>query len=101
MDEVFRMVKAQLGQFDLQHQIGAGVVLTGGGARMKGIVELAEEVFGLPCMVGRPVDADGITALLDGPEYAAPVGMIRYGLRSVEHRTSSGFGGFISKIFKR
>lgn len=101
MDEIFRMVKAQLAQFDLQHQTGAGVALTGGGARMKGIVELAEEVFGLPCMVGRPVDADGITVLLDGPEYAAPVGMIRYGVRSVERATSSGFGGFISKIFKR
>jgi len=44
--ELFGMVQAELRRSGLEHQVSAGIVLTGGSSRIEGCVELAEEVFG-------------------------------------------------------
>ncbi len=78
MDETLGLVRAMLAEAGLLAQIGAGVVLTGGGARMTGIRALAERTFNAPCAIGRPGGVGGIAAVRDAPEYAAAVGMLRY-----------------------
>ncbi len=55
------------------------VVLTGGTSLLRGMKELAEDVFGLPVRVGLPEGLD--RGVVDGPEYAAGVGLVHYGLR--------------------
>jgi cell division protein FtsA len=99
MDEVLSMVKHEVERTGVARQIGSGVVLTGGGARMNGIVKLAEEVFGLPCSVGRPQGIDGLTAAMEGPEYAVPVGAIRYGFASMDDDLSFSLGQWVKGLF--
>lgn len=90
MTEVFEMIRDRLVEERVLNRIGAGVVLTGGGAHMKGVVQLAEEVFRLPCHVGRPRNVSGLAVATEGPEYAAAIGMVKYAFRTLEsHRRSS------------
>ena len=57
----------------------AGVVLTGGAALMEGMVECAEEILGMPVRLGFPIGVKGIVQLVQGPQYATGVGLVRYG----------------------
>ena len=67
----------------LLQQLGGGVVLTGGGAYLKNVAQLAEKVFGLPCEIGVPRNVSGLTANLAVPEYAAGVGAVLCGYKSM------------------
>lgn len=89
MEETLQLVKTQLVDQNLLHALGAGVVLTGGGAHLKHVVRLAEKVFGLPCRIGVPKGLAGLATVTEGPEYAACVGMVRYAFKSTAQRAGS------------
>ncbi|MEI6148220.1 MAG: cell division protein FtsA [bacterium] len=102
MAETLQIILRDIERLGIQHQIGAGVVLTGGGAHMKGLIKLAERIFRVPCMVGRPMGFSGLTAVTERPEYASAAGLIRYafkdakaarGARSVLRRIQDLFAG--------
>ncbi len=62
-------------------QLGAGVVLTGGMTKLKGIKELASSVFGdIPVKISRPKEINGVFNSLKDPAYSTVVGLILYGL---------------------
>ena len=77
--ETLEIIKARLDSCEISSRFGAGVILTGGGARLGGVADVAAQVFGLPCRIGRASDVDGLAAAIEGPEYAAAIGMVRYG----------------------
>jgi len=98
VDEVLRTIKKRLANEDILHHVGAGVVLTGGGAHMKGIVSLTEKIFGLPCTIGRPRGVSGLVTATEAPEFATCIGMVQYGFKySTNHRTS-GIGALFKKL---
>ncbi len=74
------MILAQLiEKSGLKDQIGAGVVLTGGFSKMKGICELANATFGsMPVRLAKPREMDGLFETLKEPEYASAIGLIMY-----------------------
>lgn len=78
VDELLRAVKKRLDGQVSMHQIGAGVVLTGGSARLAGIQQAAESVFGVPAAVGRPCGVSGLAAVTEGPEFATASGLVQY-----------------------
>ena len=81
MNETLQIVLRDIERQGLLHQIGAGVILTGGGAHMKGLIKLAERVFRAPCMVGRPMGFSGLPPGAERPEYASAAGLVRYGCK--------------------
>ncbi len=83
IEETLVLVREQIRQNKLTSKLGSGVVLTGGGARLKKVDQLAEKIFGLPCRIGRPREVSGMTAVMEQPECSAVVGMLRYAVRSV------------------
>ncbi len=101
MDETFRIIKNELEKKSLLQEIGAGVILTGGGSHLKGVEKLAEEIFGVSCSIGKPRYFSGISTVHEGPEYAAPLGMIRYAVRSATKHTKENMslGSLIKKWF--
>lgn len=102
MEEILRMIKKRLANDQVLHQIGVGVVLTGGGANMKGIAPLAEKIFGLPCMVGKPSHhVSGLVAAVESPDYAACVGMLVYAFRAGSAGKASGIGGWFRGLLSR
>jgi cell division protein FtsA len=68
--------------------IAAGIVLTGGAARMDGAVELAEEIFHMPVRLGLPQHVNGLSEIVGNPIHAAGVGLLIYGSQ-VRPRNSS------------
>jgi cell division protein FtsA len=46
---------------------------------LQGMCEFAEEILGMPVRMGMPTGIKGITQLVHGPEYAAGVGLVKYG----------------------
>lgn len=89
VEEIFSEVRRRLEETGLVEQLSSGVVLTGGAVLMEGMVEAAEEILGMPVRLGFPVGVKGIVQLVQGPQYAAGVGLVRYGaerLSEVEAR---------------
>lgn len=97
MTEILQIILRDIERLGLHHQIGAGVVLTGGGAHMKGMIRLAERVFRAPCMVGRPMGFSGLTAVTERPEYATAAGLIRYGFKNA--RVAHGSRGLLERVW--
>ena len=53
-DELFKLVQAELRRSGFEHLV-AFIKATGGGAKMEGLIELAEEIFHMPVSLGRHV----------------------------------------------
>jgi cell division protein FtsA len=83
VEEIFAVVRKRLEDTGMLEQMSAGVVLTGGAVLLQGMSEFAEEILGMPVRIGMPTGIKGITQLVHGPEYAAGVGLVKYGARAV------------------
>ena len=76
--EILELVKKELeGAGDLA-RVGSGVYLTGGCSLLDGMDKLAEEIFGLPVYRSNATPISGLTATFENPQYATPIGLIRY-----------------------
>lgn len=87
-EELFNLVKAELRRSGFEDMIPAGIVLTGGTAKMEGAVELAEEVFHVPVRLATPQGVSGLSDVVSNPIHATGVGLLQYGLKQL--RTSGG-----------
>lgn len=92
-EELFSLVQAELRHVGLENVLGAGVVITGGSARMEGVVELAEEVFQLPVKCGVPRNISGLVDVVRNPLYSTAVGLLQYGYQAAEQRRVEQFAG--------
>jgi cell division protein FtsA len=82
MDEIFGLVANELELSRLAARMGGGIVLTGGGASLHGVVELAERTFAAPVRLGVP--GEGLGGLADSvrrPKFATAAGLVLYGSR--------------------
>ena len=79
LQETFELIAKDIEQAGLIEYLRAGVVLCGGGARTPYITRLARDVFNLPSAIGRSSTVSGIKDALDEPEFATPVGLIKFG----------------------
>lgn len=85
MDEIFALVQRQLIRSGLDRSLASGAVLTGGGALLADVVELAERVLQSPVRLGTPLDCEGLDESLVGPAYAAAIGLTRRGCHPRGH----------------
>jgi cell division protein FtsA len=79
--ELVELLQAELARSGCDKQLGAGVVLAGGGGRLGGLVALAEQMLGLPVRLGVPQGLQKMGEALSDPAYATVVGLIAYGNR--------------------
>lgn len=76
IEELVRLIILELPQNKYSGLIPSGLVLTGGGANLPGIAELAEKVTQLPVRIGTPLILDGVSDALQDPAYATSVGLL-------------------------
>jgi len=79
-------VRDELRRSGFEELIAAGVVITGGSAKMEGAVELAEEVFHMPVRLGAPQYVDGLLDVIRNPIHATGVGLLLYGYETMVRR---------------
>jgi cell division protein FtsA len=82
--ELYDFVLAELRRSGLEEMIASGIVITGGSAMMKGMVELGEEIFHMPVRLGLPRYVGGLSEVVSNPRYATGVGLLIIGKREVE-----------------
>ncbi|HNN87253.1 MAG: cell division protein FtsA [Pseudomonadales bacterium] len=82
-DELFTLIRAELCRSGLEGFIGAGIVLTGGTAKIEGAVELAAEIFHMPVRVGAPANIKGLD-IVKNPIHATGVGLLLYGAQHLK-----------------
>ena len=80
--EFLMLVRDELRRAGLDSQIPAGIILTGAGAKLRGLVELAEHVFKLPVRVAVPRGLAEMSEEVSRPEYSTAVGLVLYGART-------------------
>lgn len=100
-EELFSLVHKELLKSGMLDKIHAGIVLTGGSARMEGVLYLAEDLFQLPVRLGLPRHVIGLADVIKNPSYATGVGLLLYGhqshLRSQPATAYGGLKGLFSK----
>jgi cell division protein FtsA len=77
-EELFGLIRDELRRSGFEDMVAAGVVLTGGSAKMEGAVELAEEVFHMPVRLGVPQHVRGLGDVVRNPIHATGVGLLLY-----------------------
>ncbi len=80
-EEILTHVQEEIKSAGFDRQLSSGIVITGGGAMLNGIVEVAEQVFNAPVRLGVPGGFDGLVDDVAQPLYAAAFGLVQYGLR--------------------
>jgi cell division protein FtsA len=88
--EIFEFVQQELQRSGFDELIAAGVVLTGGSARMEGAIELAEEVFHAPVRLGIPQGVSGLVDVVRNPIHSTGVGLLLYGRENYVRRGRVG-----------
>jgi len=101
--ELLQIVKKNLREGGVLEAIGAGCMLTGGGAMLPGMLDITESQLRVPARIGVPVRLSQMPSKLVHPGFSAAVGMILYAHRirmnTVTHSSSLGsrfrdmFGG--------
>lgn len=78
--EILQMVENAIEISELRNNLGAGIVITGGMAHMKGLRELTTNVFkNLPVRIATPKEINGSFDSLKDPAYATVIGLVLYG----------------------
>jgi cell division protein FtsA len=88
--ELYEFVLAELRRSGLEEMIASGIVITGGSAMMKGMVELGEEIFHMPVRMGLPRYVGGLSEVVSNPRYATGVGLLLIGKRQVAQQIQVG-----------
>ncbi|HYL47679.1 MAG TPA: cell division protein FtsA [Candidatus Limnocylindrales bacterium] len=99
--ELLMLVRDEIRRAGLDSQIPAGIILTGGGAHLRSMAELAERIFNLPARVASPRGLAGMGEEVSRPEYATAVGLVLYGARTrrLAGARPAGFMGKLKSMF--
>jgi|ERR1051326_3505738 cell division protein FtsA len=101
--ELFEHVRDHLRQAHALDLCGAGMVLTGGAAKLANLAEVAEQVLRKPARIGRPSPIAKLPVELAEPEYATAIGLIFYGTRAryARQKEEAGLSGKLRSFLAR
>lgn len=101
--ELFFLIREELVRSGYDRQLGAGVVLTGGGAQLEALPELATQVLQLPARVGKPNGVLGEPHMLKSPAYATAVGLVLHGnrIRQLRQQKNTGLLARLRNLWQR
>ena len=99
------MIAAELDAAGVLDQVREGVFICGGGARIPQIQRAASLVFGMHAYIGKTNLMSGLKSALDQPEFAAAIGLARFGSfelkkRSDDRRPLLGIRSTLSQLLR-
>ncbi|MDO8513233.1 MAG: cell division protein FtsA [bacterium] len=104
LSEIFAMVRSELKKVGKDGMLPAGIVFTGGGSKIQGLLEAAKEELRLPAQIGYPhMEISGMIDKLDNPMYSTSVGLMLWGMNHYNDLSQSKFdigkmGGVFDKV---
>ena len=79
MEEIFDLIDKELISIDRSGLLPAGVVITGGGAEMPGIIEVAKNRFRLPASLGLPLNINTAVDKVNHLVFTTAIGLAYWG----------------------
>jgi len=110
LEEIFEAVQTELKRAGRAGKLPSGIVLTGGTAQLKNIVDYAKQYLGLAARVGKTIGYGGVADNIEKPQYATAVGLMLIDAdahtKKVHHgtkkqRSPSGVGSVLSQFLAR
>ncbi len=101
-EEIFHLVWDEIRRAGYEKSLNSGIVLTGGGAILEGMPEIAEQIFDLPIRRGSPFGVGGLADHVDSPAFGTAVGLAAYAHRNAAAETSRAVGaGALGRVTGR
>lgn len=104
LDEIFERVRKELKTAHYDRRLPEGIVLVGGGAKMKNIEIYAKEILETAIKIGVPKGLGGVAESIEKPEYTTAVGLMMMAVNSdgaMRLKKKEKSGGFLRKILKK
>jgi len=99
LEEIFGLVRDDIRRINCDTLLPAGIIFTGGGAKLDGIDDLAKAYFHLPVNIGKPHSLAGMTEKVYDPAYATAIGLLLY---SYEQSQNKGGGSHVvTALYKK
>lgn len=113
-EEIFESIAKEIKEAGGVGRLPSGVVLVGGGAKIKGIVEFAKKQLGVAARLGKPTGYAGVSDEVKDPRYSAAIGLLLIDADGgfddgASHGRPAGHGGgpaksatsFLNKVFAK
>jgi cell division protein FtsA len=101
VEELYTLIQQVLRDSGYEELLSSGVVLTGGSAVMRGMVELGEEIFHMPVRLGIPRYSGSLSDVVRSPRYATGVGLLLEGVVQTQRGLVARQGGSFRQVLRR
>lgn len=96
--EIFDNVNSELKKINRQRMLPGGVILIGGGARLRGVAELAKNSLELPSQIGYPLEISGLIEEVNSPAFAGALGLLKQYILSSDDEGGINLSHYLNKI---
>jgi len=96
-EELYTLVQAELRRSGYEELLSSGIVITGGCASLRGMVELGEEIFHMPVRLGVCHYKGNLQEVVHTPRFSTGVGLIRAGMEHMKHHQHMRLHGSSAK----
>ena len=93
-------IKGKMEKISLMHSCSSGIIISGGLAKLKGINQLAESVFGLPVRTGIPRGVLNLDKSFQSPEFASAIGTVMLASKREKKKRKKGIRQKIDEIMR-
>ncbi|MCB0350331.1 MAG: cell division protein FtsA [Bdellovibrionales bacterium] len=93
-EETLKLIQKEIENKGFVGKLGSGIVITGGGAELRGLVEMGDFIFDMPVRLGLPVRAGGLADIVGGASFSTVVGLLNYGYEKERHEIIEREGSF-------
>ncbi|MFH0853920.1 MAG: cell division protein FtsA [bacterium] len=91
VEEIFEKINDELKKIEKAGMLPAGVVLTGGGAKLRGIVHQAKKYLRLPARIGQAEKVESVLDKAKDSSFCAAIGLVVWGNQTMDRRYDKGF----------
>jgi cell division protein FtsA len=84
-EELVSLVREDLGKNGWDGQLRGGIVLTGGGAQLDGLLELSGQAFNASVRYGLPHGLGGLVDVINSPGWSTAAGLLQYAIAAEQN----------------
>lgn len=98
VEEIMDKVEAILKKIGRSGTLPAGVIFTGGGAKLNGLVEVAKRKLRLPATLGYPINTTSVTDKVNDLSFTTAIGLVKWGMLSQMNEQRNDLGKLITRF---
>lgn len=98
VEEIFKLADKELIKIERSGKLPAGVVLTGGGAKLPGLIEVGRKIFRLPVSIGYPRNVSSAIDKINDPALSTAVGLVLWGYQLLGQDQAGRLGRSFSSM---